>query len=235
VDDNFRLLSFILGCYAYDAPSHSAQHFRAFVDSKLHEYNLQLDSSKFVVCDNGNKMLAAFHDQCTRIGCSDHYLNKQLQHAFESTEIHLNRSTIEKVNCEAAQHIFLQVKNIVTNVRRAHRQQQLSMKLQIYNETRFNGALTMLDIFRRVFHELPLVLTDSKSISDYNSIDKQLLDDICRLLQPFEEVIEALSEDHRPSLHRVIPLRHCPINKCEINEEDSTAVSELKLFLGEEN
>ena len=93
-------------------------------------------------------MLAAFRDKCTRIGCSDHFLNKQLQHSFESTEIHLNRSTVEKINCETAQNIFLHVKNTVTNVRRSHRQQQLLMKLQIYSETRFKGALIMLDVFR---------------------------------------------------------------------------------------
>ena len=73
-------------------------------------------------------MAAAFCEKCTRIGCSKHFLNKQLQHSFESTEIHLNRSTVEKVNCETAQNIFLHMKNIVTNVRRSHRQQQLSMK-----------------------------------------------------------------------------------------------------------
>ncbi len=93
----------------------------------------------------------------------------------------------------------------------------------------------MLDIFRRAFYELPSVLTKSKSIDSYSLIDKEILDDICRFLQPFEEVIEALSEDHRPSLHRVIPLRQCLINKCEINEEDSTAVAELKVFLGKKN
>jgi hypothetical protein len=68
---------------------------------------------------------------------------------------------------------------------------------------------------------------------NYNSIDKQLLDDICRFLEPFDEVIQALSEDHRPSLHRVIPLRQCLINKCEINHNDSAGITELKVFLGE--
>ena len=150
IDDDFRLFSDILVCYPYEAPSQSATHFHAFVDSKLREYNLQLDSSKFVVSDNEPTMLAASRDKCTRIGCSDHFLNKQLQHLFEPTEIHLNRSTVEKVNCETAQNIFLHVKNIVTNVRRSHRQQQLSMKLQIYSETRLNGALIMLDVFRSV-------------------------------------------------------------------------------------
>ncbi len=131
VTDNFKLLSFILGCYPYDALSHSAQDFRAFVDTKLQDYNLKLDLSKFVVSDNEMKMLAAFRENCTRVGCSDHYLNKQLQHAFESTEIHLNKNTIEKVNCETAQNTFRQVKSIVTDVRRPHRQQQLSLKLQM--------------------------------------------------------------------------------------------------------
>ncbi|CAF5022119.1 unnamed protein product, partial [Rotaria sp. Silwood1] len=193
LDDDFKLLSFVLGCYFYDAPAHSAAHFGAFVDDKLQEYNLQLDSSKFVVCDNEMRMLAACRDQCTRVSCSDQYLNKQLQHAFELNEIHTNKSTIENVNCETAQNIFLQVKKIVTNVRRSHRQQELSMKLQIYSETRFNGAMTMLDIFRKMFYELPLVLTNTKSMDNYNLTVKKSLDDICCFLQPFEEVIEALS------------------------------------------
>ncbi|CAM4983434.1 unnamed protein product, partial [Rotaria socialis] len=123
------LFSFILGCYVYDAPSQSATHFREFLDGKLEEYGLQLYSSKFAVSDNDPKTLAAFRGDCTRIGCSDHYLNKHFQNAFESAEIHLTKNTIENVNCTAAQNIFLQVKSIVTDVRRSHRQQELSMKL----------------------------------------------------------------------------------------------------------
>ncbi|CAF2003862.1 unnamed protein product [Rotaria magnacalcarata] len=230
-DENFKLLSFILGCYVYDAPNHAAVHFREFVDSKLQEYNSQLDSSKFVVSDNEPKMLAAFRDNCQRIGCSDHYLNKQLQHAFESSEIHLNKNILENVNCTAAQNIFSLVKNIVVDIRRSHRQQQQSMKLQVYSETRFNGALTMLDIFRKAFYELSALLTNTKSMDSFNLIDKKSLDDICCFLQPFDEVIQSLSEDHRPTLHKVIPYRQCLINKCEINEEDSTVIAELQAFL----
>ena len=223
-----------MGCYPYDAPSHSAIHFRTFVDNKLHEYHLQLDGSKFVISDNEPKMLSSFREKCIRIGCSDHYINKQLQHSFESTEIHVTKTIIEKVNCETAQATFRQVKQVVKDVRRSHRQQQLSMKLQIYSETRFSGAMIMLDVFRNVFHELPLALSNTKSMDTYNLIDKLSLDDICRFLKPFDEVIEALSEDNRPSLHRVIPFRQCLIKKCEIDEEDSTAVAELKIFLGKQ-
>ncbi len=76
MDENFRLSSFIIDCYPYDAPSHSAPHFRAFIDDKLQEYKIKLDSSQDVVSDNEIKMLAVFRNQCTRIGYSDHYLNK---------------------------------------------------------------------------------------------------------------------------------------------------------------
>ncbi|CAF2233558.1 unnamed protein product [Rotaria magnacalcarata] len=230
-DENFKLLSFVLGCYAYDAPSHAALHFREFVDSKLQEYNSQLDSSKFVISDNEPNMLAAFRDNCQRIGCSDHYLNKQLQHAFESSEIHLNKNIVENVNCTAAQNIFSLVKNIVVDIRRSHRQQQQSMKLQVYSGTRFNGALTMLDIFREVFYELSALLTNTKSMDSFNLIDKKSVDDICCFLQPFDEVIQSLSEDHRSTLHKVISYRQCLINKCEINEDDSIVIAELKTFL----
>lgn len=231
-DDDFKLFSFILGCFVYEAPTHSASDFRDFVNKKLQDYNLNLNSSKFVVNDNEPKMLAAFRDQCIRIGCSIHYLNKQLQHAFESSEIHVNKKDIEKFGCETAQDTFSNVKKIVNHVRRSHRQQKLSLKLQVYSETRFNGAMIMLDIFRQVFDELPSILANNKAIDNYNEIDKETLDDICRFLHPFEEVLQTLSEDQRPTLHRVIPLRQCLIKKCVFLEEDSTAVTELKLFLG---
>ena len=62
-------------------------------------------------------------------------------------------------------------------------------------------------MFFVVFYELPLVLSNTKSTDNQNLIDKPSLDNICLFLQPFEEVLEALSEDYRPTLHQVIPLR----------------------------
>jgi hypothetical protein len=95
-------------------------------------------------------MLAAFRDQCSKIGCADHYLNKQLQHAFESEQIHINKNKIEKVECELVQNLFCQIKKVVTSVRRSHQQQKLSRKLQSHSETRFAGGIIMLNIFCEV-------------------------------------------------------------------------------------
>ncbi|CAF4555473.1 unnamed protein product, partial [Rotaria sp. Silwood2] len=88
VEEYSRLFTFLIGCFPYNAASHSAQHLREFVNKILEEYKLQLDSTKFVVTDNERKMLPAFREQCSRVGCADHYLNKQSQHAFQSDQIH---------------------------------------------------------------------------------------------------------------------------------------------------
>ena len=87
-------------------------------------------------------MKCAFSLNCTRIGCSSHYVNKQLQHAFTSTEIDK-----EPVNCELAQNMFNDIKHIVATVRRMHKQQNLSKKLILYADTRFSGAYGMLTVF----------------------------------------------------------------------------------------
>ncbi|CAF4768872.1 unnamed protein product, partial [Rotaria sp. Silwood2] len=211
--------------------SHSAQHLREFVNKILEEYKLQLDSTKFVVTDNEPKMLPPFREQCSRVGCADHYLNKELQQAFQSDQIHLNKNTIEKVNCELVQNIFNQVKKVVSCVRHSHQQQNFSQKFQTYSETRFGGAIIMLDIFREFFFKLPEVLINRKTLNDYNLIEKELLDDICNYLEPFQEILGAVSEDQQLSLHRVIPLRQYLMNKCEVKEEDSTAIIQLEVFL----
>ena len=198
----------------------------------LAEYNLVLDTTKFAVTDNEAKMLAAFREQCFRIGCADHYLNKQLQHAFQSEEINSNKSTFEVVDCELAQAVFGHVKKIVSFVRHSHQQQKLPRKLQNYSETRFAGAIIMLDIFRKMYQNLPEVLTNSNAMENYNAIEKDLLDDICNFLEPFQDVINALSKDQQPCLHRVIPHRQCLIEQCYPKETDSTVIMQLKSFLG---
>ncbi|CAF3885120.1 unnamed protein product, partial [Rotaria sp. Silwood1] len=214
VGEYSQLFTFIIDCFPYNAATHSAQHLREFVNKILEEYKLQLDSTKFVVTDNEPKILPAFREQCSRVGCADHYLNKQLQHAFQSNQIHLNKNTIESVDCELVQNILNQVKKVLSSVRHSHQQQKLSQKLQTYSEARFGE-----------------VLVNSKTLNDYNLIEKKLLDDICNFLEPFQEVFDALSEDQQPSLHRVIPLRQYLMNKCEVKEDDSAAIIQLAFFL----
>ena len=229
------MFTFILGCFPYNGVSHLAQHLHEFVDKILEEYKLKLDPTKFVVTDNEPKMLSAFRELCSRVGYANHYLNKQLQHAFETETIHLNKNSFEKVNCELVQDAFLQVKKVVSTVRRSHQQQKLSKKLQSYSETRFGGAIYMLDVFRDLFFQLPEILINSITMHEYNLINKDLLDDIFEFLKPFQGVNDSVNIDQEPSLHRVIPLRQYLMNRCHTKEGDLPAIIQLKTFLGKKN
>ena len=57
--------------------------------------------------DNENKMKSASKNDCISIGCSAHYLNKLLQHAF----------TNNNTKCRAAEVLFNLVRAfIITNI-----------------------------------------------------------------------------------------------------------------------
>jgi hypothetical protein len=168
IDTSMRLHNYVLGCYPYDIDTNqSAPNIRAFVEQILSEYGLHLNVNTYVMTDNEGKMKSAFaKEHCKRIGCSDHYLSKQLEHSFTSTTIDK-----ENVNCQIAQKMFEKVKSIVTHVRRSHKQMKLSRKLQGYSDTRFNGAFHMMNVFHDVYDDLLMVLS-SNHLSTYFEIDK---------------------------------------------------------------
>ncbi|CAF3172584.1 unnamed protein product [Rotaria sp. Silwood2] len=205
LNDDLPLYVFILGCYPYDRDNQSSNQIRQFVVSKLMEYHLTLDDSKFAVCDNENKMKSSFKDLCTRVGCSIHYLNKQLQHCF-TTDV------IDKmpVDCDIVQQMFNSIRQIVSHMRRSHKQSKLSRKLQSYSDT---------GILERTY------------MNDYMLIDKDLLASVCLFLKPFEEVIEQFSCDTKPTIYKVLPLRQYLLNHCKIDPDDHDGIQQIKIFL----
>lgn len=225
IDQNNILHVFILGCYPYDETDQKAPNVRTFVDKVLEEYTLKLDDKKYVVTDNENKMKATFNNQCKRIGCSSHYLNKQLEHAFLSEKIDK-----QIVPCVEIQSLFKNIKALVVHIRRSHKQLKLKRKLQIYSDTRFNGAFYMLNVFLIVFDDLYPII-NSTHIEHFINLDKDLLEEVCNFLIPFDQVFTELSATNRPTLHRVIPLRQYLLNRCEIKPEDHHGIQKLKQFL----
>ncbi|CAF4291808.1 unnamed protein product, partial [Rotaria sordida] len=123
IDPKFQSEIFILGCFPYEMENKRAATIRLFVDDILSGCGLKLDEQKFVMTDNEPTMRCTFNQNCKRVGCSDHYINKQLQHAFTTEKI-----DGELVNCESTQEMFNDVKNIVSSIRRMHKQQNLSKK-----------------------------------------------------------------------------------------------------------
>lgn len=226
IDLSNELHVFVLGCYPYDENDQKASTIRAFVEHILAEYGLTLDDNKYVMSDNEGKMKCAFNYQCKRIGCSSHYLNKQLEHAFTSETIDR-----QPVDCIEVQTLFKHVKTLVGHIRRSHKQVNLKRKLQTYSDTRFNGAFVMLDIFLIVFDELFPIISNAH-LQDFLNVDKSFLQEICKFLVPFDEVFQQISDTKRPTLHRVIPFRQYLINLCKIKPDDHSGIEKLKKFLG---
>ncbi|CAF3332432.1 unnamed protein product [Rotaria socialis] len=76
---------------------------------------------------------------------------------------------------------------------RTHRQVKLKQKLQLYSDTRFNGAFSMLNVFLNVYGDIGSVL-NSGYIDYLTSVDKDLLQEVCRFLIVFDNAIDQLSE-----------------------------------------
>ncbi|CAF4855206.1 unnamed protein product, partial [Rotaria sp. Silwood2] len=88
----------------------------------------------------------------------------------------------------------------------------------------------MLNVFSSIFDELVQIL-DSKLLTTYSRINDDFLLDICRFLLPFDTVIKGLSDDRRPTLHRVLPFKQYLIKKCEIDNDDNEGFKQVKCFL----
>ncbi|CAF3948649.1 unnamed protein product [Rotaria sp. Silwood1] len=217
INKDWKLQCFVLGCYPYDLESHSAKNTRKFVDSKLSDFGLALNDSIYVVSDNEIKMIATFKSSCQRIGCAAHYINKQLEHGF-------NKEEIDKlpVACDVVQNLFDCVKKIVAHIKKSQKQTKLSKRVKTYSETRFNGAYHMLHVFFEIFDELTMAL-DGTNLNQYLLLDKDLLEQICLFLKVFDTVIEQLSDDKRPTIYKVLPLRQRLLNECKIHDYDHIA------------
>ena len=86
--------------------------------------------------------------------------------------------------------------------------------------------------FLSVFDELSVAL-DSVHLNEYPLTDNDLLEEICSFLKVFDEVIEQLSDDRRPTIFKVLPLRQRLLNECEVETGDNQGRKEVKQFLDE--
>ena len=220
IDIQWNLRVFILNLTAYSFENQTSAMVRRFVDECLAEYELCLMDNIFVVTDNENKMKSCFQTAAKRVGCGDHYLNKVMEHAF----------TGKHGRTPEVSALFSSVKTIVVYLRRSHRQSKLSKKVQCYSETRFSGAFIMLQSFLDVFAELAHVL-EREHLPLYADIDLALLQQVVTFMEPFNAVIEELSDSDRPTIHRVIPLRQYLIECCSPHIDDEPGVDNLKRYL----
>ena len=222
VDDDFHLQIFILACKLYDLPNQKSHNIRDFVNKTLEEFGLNVNKGMFVVSDNEPKMVCAFNEGATRVGCSAHYVNKVIEHAFES----------DKSVCSAVQNLYMTVRDIVSHIRQSHKQSSLSLCVQNYCKTRFSTVYIMLDIFSKVYNELPSVLVGNQR-QNYLKINHDELEQVTKYLKHFHDVIEKLSSEQSPTIHLVLPYKQLLINRSTRDDDDHLSVVQLKNYVSE--
>ena len=222
VNSNFYLYVFVLACKLYDLPNQKAHQIRDFLNTILEEFNLKLTEDTFVVSDNEPKMICAFKDDAIRVGCSAHYINKVIEHAFESDE----------ALCVGVQNLFTIVRDIINYIRQSHKQSFLSVCIQNYCKTRFSTVYIMLNSFLAVYNELPSILNNNQRQS-FLKINYNELVQLTKYLKHFHDVLEKLCCEETPTLHLVVSYKQLLINRSTKNDDDHPNLIQLKRYLSE--
>ncbi|CAF2152938.1 unnamed protein product [Rotaria magnacalcarata] len=113
------------------------------------------------------------------------------------------------------------------------RDNQSSSQMQQFVDAKlleFNGAFPTMNVFLTLSNDLAGVL-DRTFLDDYMLMDKDLLEHVRSFLGPFEELINELSCDKKPTVYKVLPLRQCLINRCTIHQNDHDGIRQMKTFL----
>lgn len=188
----------------------------------MEEFGLKINEDIFVVSDNEPKMISAFKEDAMRVGCSAHYINKVIEHAFE----------LDEALCAGVQSLFVVVRDIISHIRQSHKQTSLSVSVQNYCKTRFSSVYIMLNTFLMVYNELPSILNNNQR-QNYLKINYTELEQLTRYLKHFHDVIEKLSCEHTPTLHLVVPYKQLLINRSKRNDDDHQNLVQLKRYLQE--
>jgi predicted small metal-binding protein len=167
-------------------------------------------------------MVCAFNNGTTRIGCSAHYVNKVIEHAFD----------LDKSVCPAIQNLFVIVRDIVSHIRQSHKQSSLSVSVQNYCKTRFSTVYIMLNTFIMVYNELPSALSNTQR-QNYLKVNQNELEQVTRYLKHFHDVIEKLSCEQTPTLHLVLPYKQLLIDRSTRDDDDHLSLVQLKNYVSE--
>jgi hypothetical protein len=185
----------------------------------LEEFDLKVSEDMFVVSDNEPKMVWAFKDGTTRIGCSAHYINIVIEHAFEFND-HL---------CAGIQNLFWIVRYIISYIRQSQKQSSLFVCVENYCKARFSTVYIMLNTFFMVYNELPSVLNNNRRQENYLKINPNELEQLTNYLKHFHDVIEKLYAEQTPTIHLVVPYKQLLINRS--TKDDHLNIIQLKHYM----
>lgn len=108
-------------------------------------------------------------------------------------------------------------------------QKELEHTLKQAIETRWNSKLQMLQSIQAALRsgKLHSVLLQRRELRYLQNIDSDLLEDLIKLLEPFDEATRHLSCESQPTLHLVLPTKATLLRGLTVKSEDSAIVKEV--------
>jgi hypothetical protein len=124
---------------------------------------------------------------------------------------------------------------LVTHFKRCELNPLLTTTLKQQCETRWNSLYEMFQSIHSNFKQVEEILSSRKEQDLYlNSIDENLLKEMCEILSYFKKASEQLSADQEPTLHLVTPWINKLKGFCKIKSNDLVVIKQVKRLLLEQ-
>ncbi|CAK1599508.1 unnamed protein product [Parnassius mnemosyne] len=220
IDDNFEPQKILLGCKSFNE-SHTSANLTKALKNVTDEWNLT-KKVNFAISDNARNIVKAIETDLgwKHYGCFAHSLNLIVQSALRPIE-----------------QLVENIKKIVAHFKRSTTATDMLLGYQLKNmtecgepkrliqqvPTRWNSTFFMLRRFlllqEALKHCMALIERDWPNI---NTMEWELMGEVCTVLQPFEEVTSSISGDEYLTGSMVIVMTNCLTEICDdfLNKEE---------------
>ena len=222
ITDQFVMHSSQLHCHHMPG-AHDHTHISEGITSALTEWCIHSDDIVAFVTDNGSNIKKSVKEDLNKLhlSCAGHTLNLSVQKAFSVPDIQTAISRAKKV----VEHF---------NRSRLH-YEELQEKQQLLGLTkhkliqgvqhRWNSAYDMIERLCEQQAAISAVLHHHRDLLhlEHSPSEWRLLEDLCKVLEPFKDATTYLSASRYPTLSILGPMLHKILNTLEENDSSTSA------------
>ena len=159
-----------------------------------------------------------------KYSCCAHNLHLALKHSFDIKKTDADYSSTQEIDA-----LITACKEMVTYAKRTSLNSQLDKTLKQSCETRWDSTLELLMSIQESLDQLKEFAEESEDLNDkLLPIHPQLLDEVIKLLIPFQQAREKLCKNSRPTFHEVAVIKHGLLNVHLAPRSDPTTIKKMK-------
>ena len=226
-------------CGKIENDGHTAGYLLSVVQKILREFNLIVSAQLVFVTDNGSNMMGnqGLPSQYTRLACLDHRLSTVITTVLNktTTTVNGNRNTAYayETRIPAVFALVDACKNLVRHFKQARLQDRLTTTLKQENSTRWGSLLRCLKSVHKSFDDVTSICQSRRRSGLTECIDTELLAEVIKLLEPFQQATLALETFESPTLHKALYWYTKLRGHLKANIDDSDVVATLRSILAE--